>query len=162
MWVCLFFFLAEGLFFCKVIVWGGAKRYSAHFQTSSSSPNWCQRFFFFLNRTSFFFFFFFFLSNICFSNIRSPAVFCAHLLVLNTGRQHLIVVFLRVLKHLKCIQAWGQCPGSVSFLPRRKPVLVVPRESLSQGRIPEILKFCLKEGRNVAQTLFITPVFQQP
>lgn len=118
--------------------------------------------FFFLNRTSFFFFFFFFLSNICFSNIRSPAVFCAHLLVLNTGRQHLIVVFLRVLKHLKCIQAWGQCPGSVSFLPRRKPVLVVPRESLSQGRIPEILKFCLKEGRNVAQTLFITPVFQQP
>lgn len=119
---------------------------------------------FFVERTNFFFFFLsvtFEKQMLCFSNIHSPAICFAGLRVLNTGRQHLIVVFLRVLKHLKCIQARGQCPGSVGFLPRRKPVRVVPRESLSQGRIPEILKFCLKEGRNVAQALFITPVFQQ-
>lgn len=131
-------------------MWGGAKRYSAHFQTSSNSPKWCQSWLGF-----------FFLSDICFSSIRSQAMLFAHLWVLNTGRQRLIVVFLRVLKHIKCTQARGQCPGSVSFLPQRKPVQVVPRESLSQGCIPEILKFCLKEGRNVAQMLFITPVSQQ-
>lgn len=145
-----FFFLAEVLFFCKVIMWGGAKRYSAHLQTSSNSPKWCQSW---LEL--------FFLSDICFSSIRSPALLFALLWVLNTGRQRLIVVFLRVLKPIKCTRARGQCPGSVSFLPRRKPVRVVPRESLSQGCIPEILKFCLKEGRNVALMLFITPVFQQ-
>lgn len=50
-----FFFLAEGLFFCNVMVWGGGKRYSAHFQTSSNTPNWCQRFFFFFNLWHLFF-----------------------------------------------------------------------------------------------------------
>lgn len=157
-----FFFFGWGVVFLQGDCVGRCKKVLSSLPNKLKFTQLVSEIFFFLNRTSFFFFFFFFLSNICFSNIRSPAVFCAHLLVLNTGRQHLIVVFLRVLKHLKCIQAWGQCPGSVSFLPRRKPVLVVPRESLSQGRIPEILKFCLKEGRNVAQTLFITPVFQQP
>lgn len=149
-WVCLFFFffLAEVLFFCEVLKGIQFTSKQAQIHPSGVRVGWVVVGFFFL-------------SDICFSSICSPDMLFARLWVLNTGRQHLIVVFLRVLKHIKCTQAWGQCPGSVSFLPWRKPVQVVPPESLSQGCIPEIPKLCLKEGRNVAQMLFITPVFQQ-
>lgn len=134
---------------------GGAKRYSAPFQMSSNSPRWCRGD---LGRKN----------KICFIFLVFLTLFFNH-----SFPSRLLCSFLSV-KHREATSNCGFPEGAETFKTRTGSRSVSWKCQLSPSEEARCewylvnhspkavyLRFCLKEGRNVAQMLFITSVFQQ-